>query len=46
MRRRKAVDAEILKYPDIPYVASSIGFVLSISDTQFLIDYTKKCRKT
>jgi len=46
----KAVDTKILNDPDFPdesiitSVVASIGFVLSISDTQFLIDYTKRCR--
>jgi hypothetical protein len=48
----KAIDAKIIAEPDVAIeaivvsVAASIGFVLSNSDTQFLIDYAKRCRKT
>jgi len=43
----KAVDAKILEDPDSTFavivvaVAGSLGFLLSNSDSQFLVDYTK-----
>jgi hypothetical protein len=48
----KAVDAKLLEDPNTPFeklvvvVAGSIGFALSQSDTQFLVDYTKRCQNT
>jgi hypothetical protein len=48
----KAIDAKLLEEPAMPFgdivvaVAASVGFVLSKSDSQFLVDYAKACRKT
>ena len=47
----KAIDAKLLEDRDTPFediivaVAGSIDFVLSKSDSQFLMDYAKKCLK-
>ena len=47
----KAIDTKLLKDPDTPIadlivdVAVSVDFVLSESESQFLLDYAKRCRK-
>jgi len=47
----KAIDAKLLVDRDTPFedivvaVAVSVDFVLSKSDSQFLMDYAKKCLK-
>jgi hypothetical protein len=48
----KAIDAKLLKDPNTPFadmilaVAVSVDFVLSESESQFLVDYAKRCGKT
>jgi hypothetical protein len=48
----KAIDAKLLKGSYTPFediivaVSVSIDFVLSKSDSHFLVDYAKRCRKT
>ena len=47
-----AKDAKLLEDPDTPFediimaVLGSLGFALSKSDSLFLVDYAKRCRKT
>ena len=48
----KAIDAKLLKDPETPFediivaVTVSVDFVLSKSESQFLAEYAKRCRKS